>query len=351
MKKTTTTAKSRQNRIVAALEQAQTDIRFLIKNAYLTDEPQESTNYRLQALINKAVKGISILRLRQDARRSLYLFASRQYRLWRSLKIKPPTLFYLGVQASKGFPLKTAPSTTDLKVVGQIKGSNYFEYETRNKGLPLSSYYKDVWEKQVKPTLERLTNTLALDPNDYTGRNSLRNLAEMEVRYNEHLQEISDFKSNGVKLVIASAHADCSGRCSKWQGKVYSLDGSYGTTEDGREYQPLENATDVYYTTKAGRTYKNGLLGFNCRHKLHEFNGQQPQTISKEDRKKEYAITLKQRQMERAVRKKRVEALMLKDIDKVGYQKAKTQARNLYVAYKNYSHENARAYYPMRISI
>lgn len=99
----------------------------------------------------------------------------------------------------------------------------------------------------------------------------------------------SDFKSNGVKLVIASAHADCSGRCSKWQGKVYSLDGSYGTTEDGREYQPLENATDVYYTTKAGRTYKNGLLGFNCRHKLHEFNGQQPQTISKEDRKKEYA--------------------------------------------------------------
>lgn len=80
MKKTTTTAKSRQNRIVAALEQAQTDIRFLIKNAYLTDEPQESTNYRLQALINKAVKGISILRLRQDARRSLYflLFLKRK---------------------------------------------------------------------------------------------------------------------------------------------------------------------------------------------------------------------------------------------------------------------------------
>ena len=133
--------------------------------------------------------------------------------------------------------------------------------------MPLGKYYKDVWEENVLPTLDKIAQSKALDPNDLTGRNSLRNLAEMEVRYTDHLDSIDDLKSRGVKLVIASTHADCSKRCLRWQGRIYSLDGTYGEI-NGKKYIPLEVATNIYYTTKAGRVYKNGLLGFNCRHRL-----------------------------------------------------------------------------------
>lgn len=130
-------------------------------------------------------------------------------------------------------------------------------------GVPLSRYYSDVWRNQVKPVLDRLCDGVALDPNDYSGRNSLRNLAEMEVRYNDHLQSIEALKAAGERLVVCSAHADCSDRCAPWQGRVYSLDGTSGVI-DGHRYVPLEQATDIYYTTKAGRVYKNGLLGLTA---------------------------------------------------------------------------------------
>ena len=77
----------------------------------------------------------------------------------------------------------------------------------------------------------------------------------------------------------------------------------------------------------------------------------QTPTVTAEERKREYAITLRQRELERAVRKKKVEALMLKDINKSGYAKAKAEAKILYGKYKEYSHENERAYYPMRVAI
>ncbi len=90
---------------------------------------------------------------------------------------------------------------------------------------------------------------------------------------------------------------------------------------------------EIYYTTKAGRTYKNGLLGFNCRHELRPYEGQLLPTISAEERKAEYAVTLRQRAMERAVRRKRVEALMLKDINKTWYLEARKKAAALYANY------------------
>lgn len=345
-------ARSKLNTTALALEDAQTEIRVLIKNAFFMSLQPYKVEIRLKEIITKAIIGIDIPTLKQDAIRSLRNFARTQYALWKSLRLTPFVVAYLGREASKGFAVKTFTNKNDFAVLRQLKGfKGQFKFPTEAKGIPLQRYYQDVWEQGVKPTLDKLMQDVALDPNDYTGRNSLRNLAEMEVRYKNHLDTIAELKERGVKLVIASTHADCSKRCAPHQGKIYSLNGTYGITADGRKYEPLENATDIYYTTKAGRTYKNGLLGFNCRHKLYEFKGQLSPTVSEEQRKVEYTVTLKQRQLERQVRAKRIEALMLKDIDETGYLKAQAQAKRLYTAYRKYSHENERAYYPMRVKI
>ena len=146
--------------------------------------------------------------------------------------------------------------------------------------------------------------------------------------------------------------ADCSDRCAPWQGKVYSLDGTSGVTDDGRKFVPLEQATDHYYTTKAGKTYKNGLLGFNCRHFLIPYKKgyRFPKPNAKEERK-EYEITKKQRQLERNVLKWKKEAITYKGINKDKYEFAKKKAKEWNNTYIEYSKANKRAYYSSRTKI
>lgn len=207
-------------------------------------------------------------------------------------------------------------------------------------------------ERNVKPALDRLAAQQARDPDDVSGRNTLRNRAEMEVRYQAHQDEISGFKARGVNLVICSTHADCSARCAPWQGRVYSLDGTYGTTDDGRRYEPLENATDILYTTKAGKTYKNGLLGFNCRHYLVPYKSgyrfPKPNVV---EERREYEITQEQRRLEANVRRWRTKAVELKGQDPKGYSEARKKAVEWNQAYIEFSKLNNRAYYPSRTKL
>jgi hypothetical protein len=57
----------------------------------------------------------------------------------------------------------------------------------------------------------------------------------------------------------------------------------------------LETATDVYYTTRAGKVWKNGLLGFNCRHYLVAYkDGLRFPKPNPKTEAREYKITEKQ---------------------------------------------------------
>ena len=137
-------------------------------------------------------------------------------------------------------------------------------------------------------------------------RAALRNKAEMAVRQQDHEDRLNAMRANGVRLVICSTHADCSQRCRPYQGRVYSLDGTRGRTDDGRDFVPLEEATQNprdRYVTKAGRVWQNGLLSFNCRHFLVEYKSgyRFPEPDAKAERK-EYMITETQRRLERNVR-------------------------------------------------
>lgn len=211
----------------------------------------------MERVIQESVKQIPIWQLKDSAVRSLRNFANKQYNtLFRALGLPSAFLMLIASVIDESIPAK------QREVIARQIELNY--KENIPVGVPLQTYAKQYTEEKLKPVLDELSTQNALDPDDVSGRNSLRNRAEMEVRYDDHLESISKLKEDGNKLVIASSHADCSQRCSPWQGRVYSLDGTSGTTPDGRKFVPLEEATDIYYTTKAGRTYKNGLLGFNC---------------------------------------------------------------------------------------
>lgn len=347
------------NAQASVLVDAQTDIKITIKNGVLNGAPFSVIQKKVREIIEKALKRLKSETLRADARKSLMEFSNRIYGNLKQQFPNPTTAtaIYTLVKAvslsiAEGKTLPTEeiynPKTKAEKTAFNVLYGDTFD--TDAKGIPLQEFQKDYMSK-VHKAMREMAEAKALDPNDVSGRNGLRNLAEMQVRYERHQEEIADFKNKGVKLVVCSVHGDCSDRCSEWQGRVYSLDGTYGTTEDGRKYVPLEVATDIFYTTKAGRTYKNGLLGFNCRHKLYPYKvGMVIPFVSKEVQERERAITMRQRELERNVLNWREETLMQKG-NAIEYRKAKQKAQFWYSEYVKYSKSNDRAFYPDRIKV
>ena len=215
---------------------------------------------------------------------------------------------------------------------------------SRLMGVPLQRFTKEYTAKYVKPALDRLAGMYAVDPNDPQGRNSLRGRAEREVRYKGNQEQLKTLTNGGVKLVVVSAHADCSERCKNYQGRVYSLDGSSGRTDDGRHYEPIENATNVYFVSKSGKVWKNGLLGFNCRHRLIPYKpGLRVATPLEAQRKKENDITARMRQMERTVRNHKVKMQEYSGVDEHAYEQAKRAASAWLRKYYDFCKANARA--------
>lgn len=349
----------RLNAQASVIEDAQTDIKTIIKNGVLNGAPFSVIQNKTREIIDRALQKIKSETLRKDARVSLFNFANTAY-------VRLKTVFPVPSQAVaiytlvKGVSLsinegKTSPFEETYVPKTKAEKTAFDElygktFTTDAKGIPLQEFSK-MYMKRVSDAMSDLANLRALDPNDVTGRNSLRNLAEMQVRYESHQEEIENLKESGEKLVICSTHGDCSKRCSEWQGRVYSLDGTYGTTSDGRKYVPLEVATDIFYTTKAGRTYKNGLFGFNCRHKIYPYKeGMLIPYVSKEEQARERAITKRQRELERYVLHWREETLAQKG-NAIEYKKAKAKAKYWFDEYVRYSKSTGRAYYPDRVKI
>ena len=73
--------------------------------------------------------------------------------------------------------------------------------------------------------------------------------------------------------------------------------------------------------------------------------------VSAAEQKKEYAITKRQREMERAVVRARENALAKKDADIAEWRKWRKIAKERYDEYKKFSIDHERAYYPDRVKI
>ena len=322
-----------------AITDCQSEIKALVNRLYLQGRPQAFIENEVRKVIKKYGVKLSNKELQE-------LMPKSMWNLYKQTLLLLFTTFGLN-----------GKQTYERIQVAQTIASGERVYKgmdmpliAQRYSIPNGIYAKDYMQK-VNDVYTRLAKNDAPDPDDISGRNSLRNRAEMEVRYEYHQNEIQSFKDAGTKLVVCSTHADCSDRCFPWQGKVYSLDGTSGKTEDGRSYVPLETATDIYYTTKAGKTYKNGLLGFNCRHKLYEYvPGMGIPKVSRAEQRKENKINTKQRAMEKTVREWRMREELNKGAGNTAeYLNAQKKASEAYARYRKFSQENGRAYYPDRV--
>lgn len=336
------TANRPLNKQAIALEEAESEIRLIVKNEYLKKTPKPQIDSMIKKVIDEALKKIKIPSLREAGAKSLIRFYNQQYSEIKTiLGGDVDSLVLLIALANGQKPRQEQKTFQTLQSRGFMT-----EYDSTAKlyGVPLKEYSQDYLKKRVEPIMRRMSEEQPKeDPRGLT----IRSKAELEVRYQEHIDELNDLKQKGVKLVICSTHADCSERCAPWQGRVYSLDGTTGTTDDGRKYVPLEVATQRNFTKKG---VPNGLLGYNCRHYLvpYESGFKFPKPNKKEE-EKEYAITLKQRQLERNVYAWKNRALST--FDKEEKQKATEKARYWNKVYINFSKANDRAYYPSRTKI
>lgn len=321
-----------------------------MKEEFFRRTPKAEIDRKVFKHISEAERQIRIPELAVAARQSLLRFYTAQFQELRiSFGWQLPllaALFLLNGKTLTGREIK--PTQAQTQQARQILEQAGYD-RSRLLGSPLQKFSKDYVERNVKPALDRLAKQQARDPDDVSGRNTLRNKAEMAVRYNEHLKQIEGFKKRGVNLVICSTHADCSERCAPWQGLVYSLDGTEGYTDDGRHYQPLENATHDQITK---RGVPNGLLGYNCRHFLVPYKSgyRFPKPNAVEERE-EYKITQIQRRMEADVRKWRAVAIENKDTDRDRYLEARRKAIAANQAYIEFSKRHNRAYYPSRTKL
>ena len=357
---------------VKLIEDTETLIRLEVRKGYFSNSAKvmEKVDKLIEDCVEQLPKG-----MQANTRKSLKLFARRLMALLRvSFGVNGLLVWSALQKANKGkltaaeykalqLPTKNKAKPTfrlpqkaeNTKLPDWLIEDDAVEesnYSTMSKGVANSTYSKN-YIKAVNKVMQEMADTQSLDANDIIGRNSLRNYAEMYERHAFHEKQLAEFKDKGVNLVICSVHADCSLRCFKHQGKVYSLDGTSGRTADGRAYVPLETATDqnqVYYTNpRTGTAYKGGLLGYNCRHKLYEFTGQKPPRVSKEEQKRESEINRKQREYENQIRKWRERALTC--VDEKERKKAKQKATALYKEYVAFSIAHERAYYPDRCKV
>lgn len=340
---------------------AQSEVKQYVKNAYMRGATWLELQPGLKKIIDSYVDEITLPALKESTRRSLYQLAANIYgTLWTSPAFGDLAVLSAVLLIHNKAWKTPAQKAKAEKVIINAPASKFGEVDTQyfRQKAPYGTEVQQrvtYYMRNVKNTVRRLAQAKALDPDDTSTvklRNSLRATAEIMVRQADHDREIAELKQKGTNLVICSTHADCSDRCFPWQGRVYSLDGSTGKTDDGREYVPLETATDVYVTTKAGRTYRNGLLGFNCRHRLVEYvAGRKPPAVSKETQQREKKIDQKQREYERAIINARENAIMLKDVDNARYRQATATAQRLMQEYIQFSHEHGRHYYTSRVRI
>lgn len=330
------------------LEKAQAIIRYVVSRAVTDYTPWDVVDMVISRVIRDYVKGIEDEDMKTKATLSLATYATLQYRRMQEdlVTLNLAILPYVVKSLDKSAPKRQISNAYATISRYRAVPVNAIYVETAQ---PLGIYVKD-YMARVRTAYENLATSEAKD--SYSDRVSLRNVAEMSERYNAKQKELQDLIASGVDLVYISTHANCSKRCQRWQGKLYSLSGKSGSV-DGIRYQPLTNATDVFVTTKAGKVYKNGCIsGFNCRHTLQPYHkGVKPYAVDKATVDKYREINDNQRALERAVREKKALSIGLKSVDKDASRLYAQEAKAKYQEYIKYSKDNNVAFYPDRCKV
>ena len=334
------------------LQEAKTQIKVEIKNIIIGKQTYAQGRTRVQKIVKEAVKELESEQLKKIAMASLEAFANTTMANSLVAMGIPTTAVILAIGFLRNGRqvqdvLKTYQKMAKMPPKTDLKG----KLEQQGKVLLIeqpNQEYGKTYKEAVKRALDEI---LKAEPM-YDTNVSLRNVAEMTVRYEKTLKNIDELKQKGVNLIQTSRHANCSKRCEKWQGGYYTLDDTYQVV-DGIQFQPLSNATDIYYTTKKGKVYKNGhLTGYNCRHYAVEYRkGHELPMVSARVVQRERMIDAKMRAYERRIRAFKERSLLDKGVDEKASLIAKVKWKRLYEEYKHFAEANKRAFYPDRTEV
>lgn len=144
----------------------------------------------------------------------------------------------------------------------------------------------------------------------------------------------------GISLISVSSHIGARPKCAPYQGRVFSRDGSKGTTTDGKgrviEYIPLSE-------TSYGEP--DGLFGINCGHQQYPFipgaSIQRYYPYDEEANAERYKEFQQQRAMERQIRADKRECMMLQAAgDEEALKKAAVKLRQDKNKYSDFNEQH-----------
>ncbi len=198
----------------------------------------------------------------------------------------------------------------------------------KQKALENSQEYLDILNKSAMATVlgeksrtEAIRETIAEMSKkgipafvDKTGREwSPEAYVDMDIRNTAKnaalAAEFASLDELGQDIILVSSHSGARPLCAPYQGKLYSISGKSGTITDakGKTYN---------YTPLSGTSFGKaaGLFGINCGHRMRGVSDgtfiNREKEFDGEETSEEYRKVQRQRELERAVRKKKTEANM-----------------------------------------
>lgn len=270
---------------VVVLEEAQTKLQKLLSTMITDIIQRQIVGRQAQEIIDKCISDLRELNVDNTfitkAEIGLKSSFTRWYnetlnRLLFNAKIKNNPLFILSYKQITGITPKEASKAMIINL-SQIEGfetgtvENIRDYfTTGEKGY--SQMFIDDYQKRVNEEIINITNKNTILRDKANRRMSVRNLAEMEVRFQELKKDEERLKAKGIDYAYATSHSNASKRCSIWQGKLFILDGSIGTTTlgnyiEGYTPKPIGKIDGIDYYSLADAIH-HGFLGYNCRHRM-----------------------------------------------------------------------------------
>ena len=316
-----------EDKLTLAVEEANTKLLEIINESIMVGYSKAYAKTLVVKLIDDTEKQLNELgaseQLILDTKLSLQKAFMKQWLLVINILLEKAKTDELGLIGKQIQTMKTS-TPLDLKggrgitidvlddKVGIAKAniSNIRDYITDSRLGGTSRFVN--YKTMLQDTLIEIKDKLAdgtLTLTDSLGRTkSIRNMAEIETRYQMINQ---DLDRQGVKLndfVIASSHEDASQRCSFWQGKIYLMDLDINSRPMGQYKGGTPTQTILGYID--GKPYysllqacNNGFLSFNCQHRLIKYyKGANPVKYDLISVKKARNLTITQRQMENTIR-------------------------------------------------
>lgn len=360
--KTNLTNSLYQSRFLPLIQKAETEIKKLIQFYALRLKSKNELRTKIEGIIRGVAKNLPfslydrekyILGLKESSDKMIREFYDSVVNGFLAFMSVAGLLFIKGKK----------PKTPNELLTFQIKKPQIYKEIVEQvktpmwqmaKGTPYIADYGKAVKKRIKELAS--TPTVSAEP---SGKKpiSLWQKAELDIRHENQLNRIDELKNNGVQYAWTSTHPDCSKRCEKWQGKLFDLTAEKSELTGFRMRKKLNGNTVYCFKEVISQVDKYGytnniIVGFNCRHRLVPYTGQNaPRDYDKEDVKQQRKINAKLREYERKIRFYKQQAVLYNKTDPQLAEKCRIIANRLTRAYKEFANRHGYAWYQYRIDI